>query len=135
MSNEEIVAYNEVASKYLGLRRERYYVKSNTCLDLDKDAKNIAEELVALRKLQGKQIHINFLAYVNRLVLDKFNQYDCRNRIELTRLDDMGNVITKSAIESEKSVLGKSNSDVNVYSLIGAFVVLSTLVILLTNKK
>jgi len=137
MSNEEFNIFKSVASKYLKISDERgfYGVKANNCIDLDKDAKQILDELVVLRKSKDKQVHINFLAYANGMVLNKFNLFNCRNRIENTRLDEAGNVNTKYSIKAEQSVLGKSNSQTNIYIVIGGLVILSTLVILLTNKK
>jgi len=136
MSNAEFDILKEVTSKYLRISPNgaSYSVLSNNCIDLDRDAKKIIDELVVLNK-EGKQAHINFLMFANKLILDKFNQYSCRNRIEDTRLDDVAIVSTTSAIKAEKSVLGKSNSEITTYSVIGALIILSTLVILLTNKK
>ena len=137
MSNDELNVYKAVTSKYLNTNynNNTITVKSNNCKDLDVDAKQILDELVVLRKSQDKQTNIDFLMFANKLVLDKFNSYDCRNRIEDTRLDDAGNVNTKYSIKSEQSVIGKSNSETNIYLIIGGLVIISTLAILLTNKK
>jgi hypothetical protein len=137
MSNEEFNVLKLVASKYLHISPNagNYRVLANTCVDLDKDAKKIIDELAVLRKSQDKQLHIDFLMFANKKVLDKFNQYDCRNRIEETRIDTAGSTSTKFAIKSEQSVLGKSNKEVNGYIIIGSLVLVSVLVILLTNKK
>lgn len=137
ITNEELIIYKLVTDKYLitDYGNGRKQVKSNNCIDLDRDAKKMSDELVELRKTQGKQTHINFLMFANKLVLDRFNLYDCRNRIEDTRLDSAGIESTKFAIKAEKSVLGKSNSEVNTYLVIGGLVILSTLLIMLTNKK
>jgi len=137
MSNDEFAIFKAVASKYLYIssngRSQR--VLANTCIDLDRDIKLISEDLVRFRTQSNMQTQINFLMYANKLVLSRFNQYDCRNRIEDTRLDTAGTETTKFAIKSEQSVLGKSNSETNTYIVIGGLVILSTLVILLTNKK
>jgi hypothetical protein len=137
MSNDEFAIFKAVASKYLHIspngRSQR--VLANTCIDLDRDIKLISEDLVRFRTQSNTQTQINFLMYANELVLRKFNQFDCRNRIENTRLDTTGTETTKFAIKSEQSVLGKSNSETNTYLVIGGLVILSTLVILLTNKK
>jgi len=137
MSNDELAIFKAVASKYLYMSangRSRR-VLANTCVDLDRDIKLISEDLVRFRAQNNMQTHINFLMYANELVLSKFNQFDCRNRIEETRLDTAGTETTKFAIKSEQSVLGKSNSETNTYLVIGGLVIISTLVILLTNKK
>lgn len=137
MSNGEFAIFKAVTSKYLYIspngRSQR--VLANTCIDLDRDLKKISEELNEFRKTQDKQTHINFLMYANKLVLRKFDQFDCRDRIEQTRIEDMAQTITKSAITQEKSVLGKSSKENTVYIVIGSLVVLSSLVILLKSKK
>lgn len=137
MSNGEFAIFKAVASKYLHIspngRSQR--VLANTCVDLDRDIKQISEELTQFRKQTDKQTHINFLMYANELVLRKFDQFDCRDRIEQTRIEDMAQTITKSAITQEKSVLGKSSKENTVYIVIGSLVVLSSLVILLKSKK
>jgi hypothetical protein len=137
MSNEELNIYKLVTSKYLNtdIKAGKTSVIANTCIDLDRDLKKISEELTEFRKTQNKQTHINFLMYANDLLLTKFDQFSCRDRIEQTRIDDMAQTITKSAITQEKSVLGKSSKENTVYIIIGSLVVLSSLVILLKSKK
>jgi hypothetical protein len=137
MSNDEFAIFKAVASKYLYISangRSRR-VLANTCVDLDRDIKLISEDLVRFRAQNNMQTHINFLMYANELVLSKFNQFDCRNRIEETRLDTAGTETTKFAITQEKSVLGKSSKENTVYIIIGSLVVLSSLLILLKSKK
>lgn len=137
MSNDEFAIFKAVTSKYLYIspngRSQR--VLANTCVDLDRDIKLISEDLVRLRTQSNTQTQINFLMYANKLLLTKFDQFSCRDRIEQTRIDDMAQTITKSAITQEKSVLGKSSKENTVYIIIGSLVVLSSLVILLKSKK
>jgi hypothetical protein len=137
MSNGEFAIFKAVTSKYLHIspngRSQR--VLANTCIDLDRDIKLISEELTEFRKRQDKQTEINFLMYANKLLLAKFDQFTCRDRIEQTRIDDMAQTITKSVINQEKSLLDKSSKETTVYMIIGSLVVLSALVILLKSKK
>ena len=137
MSNEELNIYILVTSKYLNtdIKAGKTSVIANTCIDLDKDLKKISEELTEFRKRQDKQTHINFLMYANKLLLEKFDRFNCRDRIEQTRIEDMAQTITKSAITQEKSVLNKSSKETTVYIVIGSLVVLSSLIILLKSKK
>lgn len=137
MSNEELNIYILVTSKYLNtdIKAGKTSVIANTCIDLDKDLKKISEELTEFRKRQDKQTHINFLMYANKLLLEKFDRFNCRDRIEQTRIEDMAQTITKSAIAQEKSVLNKSSKETTVYIVIGSLVVLSSLIILLKSKK
>lgn len=137
MSNEELNIYKLVTSKYLNtdIKAGKTSVIANTCIDLDRDLKKISEELTEFRKTQNKQTHINFLMYANKLLLEKFDRFNCRDRIEQTRIEDMAQTITKSAITQEKSVLNKSSKETTVYIVIGSLVVLSSLIILLKSKK
>ena len=137
MSNDEFIVYKQVTSKYLHISHNgrSVMVLANTCIDLDRDLKKISEELTEFRKRQDRQTHINFLMYANELVSQRFDQFSCRDRIEQTRIDDMAQTITKSAITQEKSVLGKSSKENTVYIIIGSLVVLSSLLILLKSKK
>lgn len=137
MSNDEFAIFKAVTSKYLHIspNGSSQRVLANTCIDLDRDIKLISEDLVRFRTQSNKQTQINFLMYANDLLLTKFDQFSCRDKIEQTRIDDMAQTITKSAITQEKSVLGKSSKENTVYIIIGSLVVLSSLVILLKSKK
>ena len=137
MNNDEINVYRLVTSKYLdtSANGSRKTVKANTCVELDSDLKLISEELNKYRAQSNTQTQIDFLMYANTLVLRKFDQFDCRYRIEQKRLDDIANTLAKSALKDEISVLGKSKKDTTIYIVIGSFLVLSTLLILLKNKK
>lgn len=137
MSNDEFAIFKAVTSKYLYIspngRSQR--VLANTCVDLDRDIKLISEDLVRLRTQSNTQTQINFLMYANKLLLEKFDRFNCRDRIEQTRIEDMAQTITKSAITQEKSVLDKSSKENTIYIVIGSLVVLSSLIILLKSKK
>lgn len=137
MTSDEINVYRLVTSKYLDTSANggRMTVKANTCTELDRDLKLISEDLVRFRSQSNTQTQINFLMYANKLVLRKFDQFDCRYRIEQKRLDDIANTIAKTSITQEKQVLGKSKKDTTIYIILGSFLVLSTLLILLKNKK
>jgi hypothetical protein len=139
MSNDEINVYNIVTSKYLdtktGANSTRFTVKANTCAELDRDLKLISEDLNYFRARSNTQTQIDFLTFSQESVFQKFENYDCRGRIEQKRLDDMANTLAKSAIKDEISVLGKSKKDTTIYIVLGSFLVLSTLLILLKNKK
>jgi hypothetical protein len=137
ISDSDFAILRQITSKYLNISPDgsSFSLIPNTCADLDRDAKQILNKLNELRKIQDSQTQIDFLMFANKLVLNKFNQYSCRNRIEDTRVDNAGIENTKYAIKSEQSVLGKSNSQANVYLIIGGVVILSSLLILLGNKK
>ena len=108
MSDQNYAFFLSVTSKYLNHNNERGFdrIKANTCVDLDKDVKKISDEIT---KEPNNQLKNYFLSYAKEQVLGKFNRYDCRNKIEQTRLDKLGNLITKDAINQEQTVLGKSN--------------------------
>jgi len=139
MNNDEINVFNIITSKYLDVKRSpngtRTTVKANTCAELDRDLKLISEEIVKYRAQSNTQKQIDFLTYSQELVFQKFEVYDCRGRIEQKRLNDIAKTLAKSAIKDEISVLGKSKKDTTIYIILGSFLVLSTLLILLKNKK
>ena len=133
-TNEQYALFVAVTSKYLNLNNERGFdrIKPNTCVDLDKSAKEIIDEIT---KDPNNQLKNKYLTYAKEQVLGKFNRYDCRNKIEETRFDESGKLITENAIKSEQKVLGKSNLENNIYILLGATVLITALVILLKKKK
>ena len=138
LSSEQFNLLKSITSKYLYISPNGYYYRplGNTCIDLDRDVKKITDEVNLLRvKEPNNQLKISFLLFAKEQVLNKYNLNDCRNKIEETRFDESGKVITKYAIKSEKKVLGKSNLENNIYILIGATVFITAMIILLKKKK
>jgi hypothetical protein len=138
MSKEELQEdKDDLFNKYINQelpKTNKYNVALDKVLDLFSLPKDNIDELIKYNA-EGNQLKIDFLMFAQKLIYTKFLDFDCRNRIENTRLDTTGTETTKFAIKSEQSVLGKSNSETNTYLVIGGLVILSTLVILLTNKK
>jgi len=134
--------YDQITKPYLDndYKTGVVQVRSNNCIDLDIDLKRITEEIAKYTKIQagfpqeGTKIEIEFLAYAKNLISTKFNGYSCLDKIEETRLDETAKIATITSIESEKTVLGKSDLETKIYILIGSAVLITT-VLILTNEK
>jgi hypothetical protein len=61
----------------------------------------------------------------------EFSKLSCANKIEYKRLVETGELITESAIESEKNVLTKNTNEQYIYIGIGSVVLLTSLYILI----
>jgi hypothetical protein len=138
LTSEQEQLFFKVTSKYITTKvypmSNNYTVVANTCIDLDKHLKEIQDDLIKYRK-EENQLAVNFIMTADKLVSDKFASYDCRNRIEKTRIDTAGNLTTQSAIVSERNVLTNNYKESNIYIYIGSAVLLTALVIVLTSKK
>lgn len=138
LTSEQEQLFLKVTSKYITTKvnpmSNNYTVVANTCIDLDKHLKEIQDDLIKYRK-EENQLAVNFIMKADELVSDKFASYDCRNRIEKTRIDTAGNLTTQSAIVSERNVLTNNYKESNIYIYIGSVVLLTALVIVLTSKK
>jgi hypothetical protein len=134
LTENEFNLLKSVTSKYMYISPNGYYKRplANTCVDLDKDVKEISDEIT---KEPNNQLKNYFLKFAKDQVLSKFNRYDCRNKIEETRFDESGKLISEYAIKSEQKVLGKSNLENNIYILLGSAIFITAIVILLKNKK
>lgn len=138
MTNQELLVYKLVTDKYLNTdyRNGLIKPKANNCIDLDRNIQQISEEVSRLRISEpDNQLKVSFLMYAKQKIINMFNNYDCRNKIEETRFDESGKLITQAVIKQEKTVLGQSNLENNIYIFIGATVFITALVILIKNKK
>jgi hypothetical protein len=61
----------------------------------------------------------------------EFSKLSCANKIEYKRLVETSELITESAIESEKNVLTKNTNEQYIYIGIGSVVLLTSLYILI----
>ena len=134
--------YDNITKPYLdnNYNNGAKQVRSNNCIDLDIDLKRITDQIAKYTKIQagfpseGMKKEIEFLAYTKSLISEKFNDYNCLDKIEQTRLDETAKIATITSIEAEKTVLGKSDLETKIYILIGSAILITT-VIILTNKK
>ena len=143
LTPDEEKLYYQVTSKYLTTTTKKnntignyitYTVIANTCIEIDNDLRLLEDDLLKYRK-QENQLAVDFVLFVMRQLNNKFTQFDCRNRIEKTRIDSAGNLTTQSAIVSEQNVLPNNYKESNIYIYIGSVVLLTALVIVLTSKK
>lgn len=106
----------------------KYPVKGENCYALDKNIKDITEEILT----ETKNILANkgSLKYLKELKLRKgtyelsFSQGRCSDRIEEDRQKETANLITKAVIEQEKAVLKPANIEQRVYIGVGALILL-----------
>jgi hypothetical protein len=130
--------FKSLAFKYLNVNDERgiYDIKPNTCIDLDKSIQDITNEITTLiTSNTNYEQKVKFLLHIKNILIGKFNSYDCRNKIEETRFDESGKLITENAIKNEQKILEKSNLENNIYILIGATVFITGMIILIKNKN
>ena len=131
MSQEEINTFNNVIGKYISIYGNSYILKSNSCSDLDIDLKSINEDILNERKSGNNQNILSYLSFVKSMVQNKFNDADCRNKIEMTRAESLAKELTKSSIIQEQKVLGSSQKDQSVYVILGGLVLVVGLYVLI----
>jgi len=115
----------------------RNYYTSN-CITLDEGIRKITEEIDSENKkiVQNK---FGDIFYRNALLQQKtglegrFQDSDCRNKLELKTLVEGGKVLTESAIRQEQDVLKKSEKEQYIYIAIGGSLLLVALY-LITRK-
>jgi hypothetical protein len=134
MTAQEVIVYKSVLDKYLitDFRNGNKKIISNTCIDLDRDIKKINDDITKITiEEPNNKFKKDLLLYGKGLIVFKFNNFDCTNKIEETRFDESANLITKTSINQEKTILGKSNLENNIYILIGASMLITAFVILI----
>ena len=113
-----------------------------SCVDLDLLIKKVGDKIVAERikpssynyGLQG--INVSAELYIRALINQKsvlesiFASYSCADKIETLRQNESAVLITKQAIEQEKTVLSKSSTEEKIYTVGGAVILMVGLIIL-----
>ena len=123
--------------------QNQYAWNGGSCTQLDKLIKDVRDKVVAERLKPtpynyglNKGLTVNVEYYIQALVDQKamlellFAQYNCSDKIETLRQNESALLITKTAIEQEKTVLGSSKKEQNIYIGIGALTLLVGLIIL-----
>lgn len=110
----------------------KYPNKAENCYKTDENFKLIRDEIVALL-LTGNANREYVKALQERKAVYEivFNRDKCRDKIEEDRLRESANLITKSSINQEKSVLDKSFTTQKIYIGVGALVLLVGLYVVL----
>jgi hypothetical protein len=97
------------------------------CIHTDKLIKAIQEEMTKPNPSRS----INELRD-NKIALEQFSaQQLCSDKIETQRQLETALLITKTAIEQEKKVLGNSKKEENIYIGVGALILIVGLIILI----
>lgn len=102
------------------------------CFKLDLNIRQILDEITQRNKngdLSSSYLqNLYNLKTLNRLAFDGKN---CENVIELKKLNESANLITKKSIEQEKSILSKSNKNQYIYIIGGGIILIVGLFILI----
>jgi len=131
----EVDDFNYVANKYLNVSLSgQVSPKAKNCIDLDVDSKKIADEIIYFRKNLIFNDKPTFLNYAKESVMQKFYNFDCRNKIEKERQIESLKLITKDSIEQEKSVGTSASKEQNIYIIIGGITILVALYLIMKNK-
>jgi hypothetical protein len=119
---------NEVKNRV----QSQYAWNGGTCVQLDKLIKDVRDRVVSERlKSDSDNYYIQALLDQKAVLEMSFASNSCADKIETLRQKETGVLITKTSIAQEKSVLGSSKKEENIYIGVGALVLLVGLIIVL----
>ena len=95
-------------------------LKANTCLELDWLIKDFGIEQVHLSA--GA---IGIREEIVKKALDKFKNFNCRDKIEAVRTRSLIDLQTQGSIKAEQSIVTKGFAEQKTYIIIGALVLLT----------
>lgn len=95
---------------------------ASDCVQLDKDMKRLIDRIAEQTRTAPNENHRRVLVWYKDILEDAFQLHSCRDKIEKQRLLDMAKIQTLGAITQEKSVLGASEKNQNIYLGVGALV-------------
>jgi len=106
--------------------------KGGNCVELDKKIKDVRDRAVAVRlNTNTDEKYIQALVDLQERLESIFASNSCADKIETLRQKETGTLITKTAIEQEKKVIGNSKKEENIYIGLGALTLLVGLIIIL----
>jgi hypothetical protein len=121
----------------------QYGWSGGSCVQLDKLIKDVRDKIVSEKTKPSsynyglpKGLEPSDKMFIDELINKKANlemifaSNSCSDKIETLRQNESAVLITKQAIEQEKSVLKPSNTDQRIYIGVGALVLLVGLIIL-----
>jgi hypothetical protein len=108
----------------------QYHWSGGSCVQLDKLIKDVRDRLVLERGRLGDEYYIRALVDQKSALEGIFSGYSCADKIETLRQNESAVLITKQAIEQEKTVLGQSNTEQKIYIVGGALILMVGLIIL-----
>jgi len=112
--------------------QSQYAWNGGTCVQLDKLIKDVRDRVVSERlKSDSDNYYIQGLLDQKAVLEMSFASNSCADKIETLRQKETGVLITKTSIAQEKSVLGSSKKEENIYIGVGALVLLVGLFIVL----
>jgi hypothetical protein len=109
-------------------------IASDDCVELDLALKRIIDRIAEQTRTAPNEDNRQVLNWYKDILEDYFRFNSCRDKITKQRFLDYGKTTTLGAITSEKSVLGASQKNQNIYLGIGAVVLVLSAVILTNNK-
>lgn len=110
-------------------------IGANNCAELDRDIKRLIDRIAEQTKKNPNE-NLRRILYWYKSILEDYSELNlCRDKIEKQRLLDFAKAGTLSAISQEKSVLGESKKNENIYLGAGAFVLVLGVGILLGNRN
>ena len=111
--------------------QSQYGWGGGSCVQLDKLIKDVGDRIVLERGKFGNEYYLRALLN-HKIDLDLiFASNSCADKIETLRQNESALLVTKQAIEQEKSVLKASNTDQRIYIGAGALILLVGLFIVL----
>jgi len=106
--------------------------QGGTCVQLDKKIKDVRDRAVAVRlDTNTDEKYIQALVDLKSNLDYIFASNSCADKIETLRQKETALLITKTAIDQEKKVLGNSKKEQNIYIGVGALLLLVGLYIVL----
>jgi hypothetical protein len=98
------------------------------CIKLDEGISKISDKIIQERKKilenRGDKLYTESLERVKGGLESSFIFNNCRDKIEQKRAIESGKLITKQAIEQEKSILKKNEGEQFIYIGLGSLVLL-----------
>jgi hypothetical protein len=110
-------------------------ISSDDCVELDLAIKRITDRIVEQTRNSPNEDNRQVLVWYKEILEDYFRFNSCRDKITQQRFSDFGKTTTLGGITSEKSILGKSEKNQNIYLGIGAVVLVLSVGILTARKK
>jgi len=110
--------------------QNQYSWSGGSCIQLDKLIKDVRDRVVLERGRLGDEYYIRALVDQKSILESIFASNSCADKIETLRQNESAVLITKQAIEQEKTVLNKSSTEEKIYIVGGAVILMVGLIIL-----
>jgi hypothetical protein len=112
--------------------QEEFNWQGGSCVQLDALIKKVRDKSVSESLLPTTDNSYRDALIGHKSLLEEiFASENCADKIETLRQRETGVLITKTSVEQEKSVLGNSKKEENIYIGVGALVLLVGLFIVI----